>query len=99
MPEIVLVLGWKGAAHDGLHAPKTLNGTSKSSTLMAYKTTTLFVTHHIELSGAKATPDQVRYAINSWRPLSANGASWPRHLPQMTSPTAQNTLSNPISTT
>jgi hypothetical protein len=33
MPEIVLILGWKGAAHDGLYTPKLLDGKAQNRPL------------------------------------------------------------------
>ena len=66
LPEILLVLGWKNAADDGLHEPKLLDSKPNLSTLIVEKTKTLFATHHIELSAAAVTPDQVRRAINNW---------------------------------
>src|SRR5277367_4587213 len=66
LPEILVVLSWKNAADDGLHELKTLDGKPNLSTLIVEKSKTLFATHHIELSAATVTPDQVRRAINNW---------------------------------
>src|SRR5277367_2049841 len=46
--------------------PKLSTVSQICPTLILEKTKTLFATHHIELSAATVTPDQIRCAINNW---------------------------------